>query len=317
MLGVTLIELVTVIAITAVLASTVAVFITRPITEYTDVTRRAELIDAADLTLRRMARDIQNAVPNSVRVKTDPSNPNRVAIEFLNVVEGMRYRAGPTGSAGSPPFLDFTQSINQFDVIGQFQFATANATCAANACRVVVYNTGANTGGAVPSDNPAPGANVYSLLTAPSCSGGGGCLPTPGSVTITPAATTVTLTNPALEGKVTLGSNVQFALPSPSQRLYIVDTPVSYVCDYSAGQQKITRFWNYTISAVQPTDPAASPLNAGNSAQLTKDVSLCNFNYSPGTPQRNGMVLLTITLNNPNGGESVTLLRQLSVQNVP
>lgn len=317
LLGVTLIELVTVIAISAVLASTIAVFITRPITLYAAVTRRAELLDAADLSLRRMTRDIQQAVPNSVRVKIDPSNANRVAIEFLNVVEGLRYRAAPTGSAGSPPFLDFNQPINQFDVIGQFQFATTNATCAANGCRVVVYNTGANTGGAIPSDNPAPGANVYSLLAAPTCSGSGGCIPTPGSYTITPVATTVTLTNPGAEGRITLGSNIQFGLTSPRQRLDIVDTPVTYLCDVSQGQQKITRYWNYTIAAAQPTDPATNPLSAAASAQLTKDVSACSFNYAQGTAQRNGVVSLTITLTNPNGNESVTLMREVSVDNAP
>lgn len=314
--GFTLIELVMVITISAILSGSIAVFIIRPINAYTSVTQRAQLVDAADLAIRRMTRDIQRAVPNSIRVKTDPLNPSRVAIEMVNIVEGMRYRAAPTGSAGSGPFLSFTQTNTQFNVIGQFKYALSNATCAVNGCRIVIYNTGANTGGAIPSDNPAPGANVYSTAAAPACGGGAGtCIPPQGSYTITPVATTVTLTNPGAEGQVTLGTATQFALPSPRQRLDVVDTPVTYVCDYSAGQQNIFRYWNYVITPVQPTDPTVSPLVGGSSAQLTQNTSFCNFAYSPGTAQNNGIVSLTITLS--KGGQTVTLMRQISVSNVP
>lgn len=311
--GFTLIELVMVIIITAILATTISVFITRPVREYTNMTQRAELVDAADLSLRRMARDIQRAVPNSVRVKQDAVN-NRWAIEMVNIVEGMRYRAAPTGSAGSGPFLNFTLPITTFNTIGQFQTALTNASCAANNCRVVVYSTGANTGVSPPSDNPSPGANVYSTSVAPAC-GVAGCLPPPGSVTITPVGTTVTLTNPSAEGNITLGVATQFALPSPKQRLYIVDTPISYICDTNPNTQSITRYSAYTINQVQPINPAVSPLNTAASAQLTKDVSVCSFAYAAGTAQRNGVVTMTITVT--KGGETITLMRQVNVNNAP
>jgi len=307
MQGVTLIELVITMVLAATLSVAVSVFIARPLNAYTSITRRAELVEAADMALRRMARDIQRAVPNSLRVKIDPGNAQRVAVEMLNIVEGMRYRGTPAG-----PFLDFTAPGTQFNVIGQFQFALTNATCAANNCRVVVYNTGANAGGAIPSDNPSPGANVYSTAAAPACAG---CLPPPGSVTITPVGTTVTLSNPSAEGRVVLGSATQFALPSARQRVDIVDTPVTYICDTNANQRQITRYWNYTINPVQPTDPSVSPLNAAQSAQLTKDVTACSFTYVPGTSQRNGVITMSITLT--AGGENIRLMRQVSVRNAP
>jgi MSHA biogenesis protein MshO len=305
--GVTLIELVITMALAAALTVVAGIFIARPITAYTSVTRRAELVDSADMALRRMARDIQNAVPNSLRVKIDPGNPQRIAIEMLNIVEGMRYRKTPAG-----PFLDFTAPVTQFNVIGQFQFALNNTTCAANACRLVVYNTGANTGGTIPSDNPAAGANVYSTVPAPACAG---CLPPPGSVTISPVATTVTLSNPSAEGQINTSAGIQFALPSFRQRIDIVDTPITYICNTAAGQQQITRYWGYTINSVQPTDPSASPLNAAQSAQLTKNVSACSFSYAPGTAQRNGIMTMSLTLS--KGGENINLMRQVSVSNAP
>ena len=285
----------------------VSAFITRPILSYTNLTARATLVDGADLALGRMVRDIQGAVPNSIRVKTDPSNSKRIAIELLNTVEGMRYRA-----AGSGNYLSFTQSNTQFDTIGIFKFALTNSTCAAKNCRVVVYNTGATTGGSTPSDNPAPGQNVYSLAAAPACTN---CVPPPGTYTITPVGTTVTLANGSTEGSITLSSGVQFAFASPEQRLQIVDTPVTYLCDSSTGVQNITRYANYTISQTQPTDPTVSPLNGATSAELAANVTGCNFNYSPGTSTQNGIISLVITM--AVNGNSITVMRQVEVDNSP
>ncbi len=304
--GFTLIELIIVMVMAAALSITVAVFISRPIISYKNVTARGELVDAADMVLRRMARDIQQAVPNSIRVKTDPNNAQRIALEFLNIVEGMRYRGALPGS-----YLNFTGTVTQFNVIGQFQYATTNATCMAGNCRVVVYNTGENDGGSIPTDNPTAGANVWSTVVAPTCMGG--CIPAPGSVTISPVGTIVTLSNPSSQGLVTFSSGVQFALASPEQRVQIVDTPVTYICDVSTNQ--ITRYWNYTINSTQPTNPANAPLSSASNAQLTKDVSVCTFMYTPGTSTRNGVITMTITLTNTGG--TVTLMRQVSVDNAP
>lgn len=302
----TLIELVIVIVLSGILSIVISVFIVKPISAYTSVARRASLVDAADMTLRRMARDIQSAVPNSVRVKTAGG---RTAVEMLNIVEGMRYRGSPSG-----PYLDFTQPITNFHVIGQFQFALQNSMCVANNCRLVVYNTGASTGGS--TDNPAPGANVYSTAVAPACTAPAtSCNPPPGAVTISPSGTSITLTNPGSEGNILLGSAVQFAFPSPRQRIDIVDTPVTYICDPSSNQQQITRYSNYMITAVQPTDPTIVPLSTAITARLSSDVTSCSFSYSPGTSQRNGIISMSITL--MNGGEKITLMRQVGVNNVP
>lgn len=306
--GATLIELVITMTLASIMFMVVSIFITRPITAYSDVARRADLVDVADLTLRRIARDIQRSVPNSVRIKKDPAN-NRVAIEILNTVEGMRYRATPPG-----PFLSFENSSDDFEVIGEFQFATDDTTCSDGNCRLVVYNTGANLGGAVPSDNPSPGANVYSTQAAPNCPGAStNCLPPPGSVTISPASTSVTISNTSGTGRLQLSDPVLFALPSLTQRIYVSDTPVTYVCDYSSGWQEITRYWDYTINQVQPIERLLSPLSGASSAPLAKNITNCDFTYIPGSSQRNSIVSMKITVE--QGGESVTLMRQMGVFN--
>src|SRR5437588_9933469 len=65
--GVTLIEMVIVIAITAIIAGAVAVFISGPGEGYADAARRAEMTDIADTALRRITRELRTALSNSIR----------------------------------------------------------------------------------------------------------------------------------------------------------------------------------------------------------------------------------------------------------
>lgn len=66
--GFTLVELIMVIVIMGVVGATVAVFMKSPIDAYFDTARRAGIADVADTTVRRMARDIRKALPNSIRL---------------------------------------------------------------------------------------------------------------------------------------------------------------------------------------------------------------------------------------------------------
>lgn len=109
--GFTLIEMIIVIAITAIVGSMVAVFLRAPLESYVAQDRRARLADAADTALRRMGRDIRLALPNSVRVTTDAAGV--VYLEFLGTRSGGRYRA-----QGGGDILDFTVPDNGFDVLG-------------------------------------------------------------------------------------------------------------------------------------------------------------------------------------------------------
>ncbi|MBN8780223.1 MULTISPECIES: prepilin-type N-terminal cleavage/methylation domain-containing protein [unclassified Thiobacillus] len=109
--GFTLIEMIIVIAITAIVGSMVAVFLRAPLESYVAQDRRARLADAADTALRRMGRDIRLALPNSVRVTTDAAGV--VYLEFLGTRSGGRYRA-----QGGGDILDFTVSDTGFDVLG-------------------------------------------------------------------------------------------------------------------------------------------------------------------------------------------------------
>ena len=100
-----------VIAITGIVGSMVALFLRGPLDSYVAQDRRARLTDTADTALRRMARDIRLALPNSVRVTSDASGV--VYLEFLGTRNGGRYRA-----QGGGDILDFTAADDSFDVLG-------------------------------------------------------------------------------------------------------------------------------------------------------------------------------------------------------
>src|SRR5437867_11841462 len=97
--GVTLIEMVIVIAITAIIAGAVSVFISRPVEGYADAARRAEMSDIADTALRRMTRDLRTALSNSIRTTTVSGV---LYLEYLQGSGGGRYRAENTNDPLNP-----------------------------------------------------------------------------------------------------------------------------------------------------------------------------------------------------------------------
>ena len=128
--GFTLTEAIMVIVITGILAGMVAVFIVKPVQGFFDTARRAALVDIADTALRRISRDLREALPNSVRLS------GSTAMEFLHVRSAGRYREqiAPLPAAPGDP-LDFTAADTSFDVLGPAVSVQAGDS-------VVVYNLG-------------------------------------------------------------------------------------------------------------------------------------------------------------------------------
>jgi MSHA biogenesis protein MshO len=162
--GVTLIEMVIVISITAIIAGGVAVFISRPFEGYIDAARRAELTDIADTALRRMTRDLRTALPNSIRITESPPSSGILYLEYLQASGGARYRA-QADSGGVGNILDFTAADASFDVVGQMPDFLGGES-------IVVYNlaSGGTTANAYVGDNRAAylsnAANVITLAAA-------------------------------------------------------------------------------------------------------------------------------------------------------
>ncbi len=315
--GVTLIELVVVITITGIIAVVLGTFIVRPIQGYQATVRRAELVDAAEMALRRTARDIRRALPNSVRIRDSLGNVDNVTcnaagvtctIEMLNTVDGARYRFDPgTVPGGHPhpagvPWTIYRLQVpgldsNGFNIVGEFENFRPTFPFTSTTERLAIYNQSANGVNSAYADAVlAAGPYVITNPNAPQNTrftlqddGGGD------EWQIVPSG------NP----------NFNFRWASPYQRVFIVDTPVSYVC--SAGPNgNVTRYWNYLITAAQQSVPAGA-----TTALLTKPVTACVFKYTPGTNTRAGIVTLDITVRDNASGEQVRLLHQVHVDNSP
>lgn len=138
--GFTLVELIMVIVILGVIGGMVAVFMRGPIDAYFASGRRATLTDVADTTLRRIARDIRKALPNSLRT------PGAQCIEFIPTKTGGRYRADGSGK------LDFSTSVTSFNELGDNGARPSDQRIAQNDV-VVIYNLGIAGADAYAGDN--------------------------------------------------------------------------------------------------------------------------------------------------------------------
>jgi MSHA biogenesis protein MshO len=281
--GYTLIEVVVVVAITALVAAFIGSFITRPLQIYNDVNLRGELVASASSALERIAREVRAALPNSVRVAAGGT-----ALELLHAADGARYRAEAGGAHAAASDVIDLAGDSSFNVLGRFQdLSFSYGAPLAAGHRLAVYATGSSVWG-----DAASGAN-------------------PG--VITPSTSTLQIADDGDEDQLILSAPFRFALGSPQQRVYVVDGPLSYLCD--AGTGSLMRYAGYAVSALQPTDPSAAPLSLASDALLVDRVSACRFTYSPGTPQRAALVTIELTLSHL--GEQVRLLEQVHVLNVP
>jgi len=127
--GFTLIELIVVIVIVGILSALGGQFIVAPVTGYVDLSRRARLVDQAEMALRRMQRDIRHALPNSIRVTGN-------YMEMLQTEDGGRYRRYPDPVSGGD-ILDFSVADTSFDVLGSLTRLPSEEQ------HLVVYNVSA------------------------------------------------------------------------------------------------------------------------------------------------------------------------------
>jgi MSHA biogenesis protein MshO len=280
MSGMTLIELVIVIVLSAIVVSFMSRLIVIPINAFTAQKQRAQLGDAADSAMRFMARDLRSALPNSVRTSV---NGSVTALEMLATVDGARYQDnGPLSNAGLS--LDFTMPDAGFSTTVPFSQITLPYSSSNS--YLAIYNIG------------VPGANAYALANV-----------------MTPAGTTITITAGATANAqlVTLNPAFQFSFGSPGKRVYLVSGPLSYLCDTSSGL--VTRYSGYTVGATQPVSAAALIAAGASSGVVATNATGCQFTYASGTSQRVGMATLVLQLG--SNGQMVQLLQQTHLVNAP
>lgn len=101
-----------VIVIMGAIGGMVSVFMRGPIDAYFATARRAALTDEADTVVRRMARDLRKALPNSINTSADNK-----CIEFIPTKTGGRYRAEDISLADGTS-LRFGSADTVFNMFG-------------------------------------------------------------------------------------------------------------------------------------------------------------------------------------------------------
>ena len=275
--GFTLVEMIVVIVITGIIGAIVAVFLRAPVQGYIDSARRAGLTDIADTAMRRMARDVRTAVPNSVR--TTACSPT--CVEFLPTKDGGRYRADTPGNV-----LNFGVADGSFDIVG----TAINFTAGATPDFIVIGSTQSD-------GNPPYNTTAAGVLRAYTGAAG--------------AQTTVSFTATALPVWAELPSRRFDVVDGAQQAVtYACEGTLGVLDANNNGQARLVRHWGYGYNAAQ----AAPGALGGSSAILADRVSDCAIEYELPN-QRFG--LLTVRLTLTSGNERVSLYNEIHVNNMP
>jgi MSHA biogenesis protein MshO len=294
--GFTLIELVVSLTVSAVIIGMAAMILTGPTDAYMDAARRGAQTDSANFVVSRLTRDLERALPNSVRIN---ANGNRTIIEML-VYEGVGFyrRSGDLGGQADRE-LSEAQIDSNFSLFGRLDPAQASPNYN---YLVAVANSGQIVGG-INYDAYRPNNRVM----------------TPNKVEISVAR------NATLEEGITLSTGFRFqnaAAVNASQRVFFVSGPVTYICNTAANAQTLRRFENYSIASALPTSETNARLTAASvkNELIADSVSACRVRCQNGNtsarPCRGGLVVeLTINRRVAGGDEAVRIFRQFPVDN--
>lgn len=248
--GFTLIEIVVTLVISATLAAGIFTYIGRTVDGITTASSRNRLASAGRVAIDRLALELHNALPNSIRVSTPTANGDQ-CIEFVPVVAATTYV--------NPAFR--TPNTINFNVIDFVEDGVATVPTSTDALYGVIY--------------PRNTAQLYQDgSTAPVRS------------TLHQIASIADITTPPADVglmTITLSSTGRYRRRSPSERFFVVKQPVSF-CIVSnpdpliIDNDKLFRHTNYGFIQNQPT----TELPSDDTCLLTApDGCLSNYNTSP------------------------------------
>jgi len=285
--GFTLVELIMVIVLLGVVGGMVSVFMKGPIDAYLDSGRRAALTDVADTTVRRMARDVRSALPNSIR--TSGTN----CLEFIPTKTGGRYRVQDL-VAGDGHSLDFSINDTSFNMLGSNNALPASQRIAINDL-IVVYNLGIIGADAYDVTNANGGKNWTTVSALPTEPG-----------TYAPVETEISI------------SGFRFPLASDNNRFHVVSSTekmVSYVCSGTNLLRASSNTLTATASCPTSTSGTASVSIIASNVNCTSPST--SFIYSGSDLQRNALVTMVLGIQDSSLTESISVHHEVHVDNSP
>ena len=288
--GFTVVELVVVIVILSITSLVTVQFIANMATGYVDMTRRQNMTDVTQLAIERMSRELRNALPNSVRVR---SNTNATCLEFIPALAASTYQDVPVMVAD-----------NQFTAIPLgASFVSTWSTSAT--LYAAVYPISSNRTDEIHTENPIYDLDNHAIMAQ--------LASTSGFINDQGATSVIT---------VNLANNHRFVSFSPSSRFFIARSPVSFCLDETSG--RLYRYSNYLNGGVFYTQqpmlgslPTSEPNRVIVASGLSSSAPFSNpaFAYFENALQRNGLVLIDLQVE--EGGESVRIQHAIQVRNAP
>jgi MSHA biogenesis protein MshO len=289
--GVTLIELIMVIAIMGICAAALGSFILPSIQAYIDVRNRASLTSGAQSAIRSIVQDVHTSVSNSLRT------PNSSCIEAIPTSSGGSYRIDRDSVNDAPTGCNAT---------GTCSATLDTSTSTAVFDTYTVLATTPSVGDFVVINNQVP-SQVYNGTNR--------------------AAITAVGTPRATDGVFRLSINsTQFPLGYADGRFVVVPVsqgPVTFVCDGADGtvdangdgKGTLYRRSGYGFNSTFSSCPTGASL--ASASVIAKRLKSCTFSYSPnqGSTQQNGYLSIALELTRNN--ESVSIISGAHVDNAP
>lgn len=280
--GFTLIEIISVIVLLGILGAFSYQFFTFGISSYVDLASRDKMTDQGRFIVDRMAREIVNALPNSVRVIQN-SEPSVKCIEFFPVNIATGYLSIPT--------------IPASDQVRTITFTTP--TSAANNFLAAVFTRDE--------------CSVYGVKT-----GGGSCdITGDGNTDAADRAWHPIRSWSAIDAQttgITLSSAVSYSQESPSKRLYIATSPVAF-CLHDDG--RLLRYSGYSFSYPHYFFTLNTPPSGGVLMGEKINFEESRFVFHEADHIRNGLVQIYLSINNHDGSEAFQFNHQVSLHNAP
>lgn len=280
--GFTLMELIIVIIVMGVMSVGISSFITLGTQTYVNVTERDELLANARFAVERLNREVRNAVPNSMRVAVDNvTTPTSQCLEFLPIVASTIY----TDIAVAPETAANSLSVIPFELENGDDYSCA-ANDLNNPCDdfVIVYPLNYEDIYQNHTDNSGKAFEIknYSATNA---------------------------------SEIELKQTATFSEYSPTERAYIINSPISYCIDGTANT--LTRYAHYGYKIAQALPPISSTTLKSDLMvnSLSFDENYLPFTVLPASLQRNAVV--QIKLNFIRDDEQVVFDNAIHIINIP
>lgn len=295
--GFTLIELLLVIIILAIVGAGTFGFITTGTKIYIDGVEREQLVADSRFVIERLSREVRNALPNSQRLLKQGNE--RHCLEFVPILAATMSVRVPIAGAGMPTHPDAQQEVEAIE-IGNQRYQPPSMSPVAQYLAINTTKT----------------SHVYDNNTDRLV----GLVGVTDSKASYDDGAEAVLNNDGIV-RLQLARVNGFPQNSPTERAYIVSTPVSY-CVHQSGN--ITRHSNYGFFPQQSTDLTNDGIGGGalmaryNSNVLSDTTGAVigdPFRLAQSVLIRNNQINLFLTFN--RGEEIITYNHEVVITNVP